>query len=142
MAMRIVRTEGIGGLYKGLTASYLGVSESTIQWVLYERLKHFNEKHESSNIPAWMRTVSAAGTAKMVATLITYPHEVLRTRMRQQPEGPPKYTGLVQTFRVVLHEEGFAAFYGGFTAHLLRVIPNAIVTFSIFEFVLALGSHL
>lgn len=142
MAMRIVRTEGIGGLYKGLTASYLGVSESTIQWVLYERLKHFNEKHESSNIPAWMKTISAAGTAKMVATLITYPHEVLRTRMRQQPEGPPKYTGLVQTFRVVLHEEGFAAFYGGFTAHLLRVIPNAIVTFSIFEFVLALGSHL
>ena len=142
MAARIVRTEGIGGLYKGLTASYLGVSESTIQWVLYEHLKRMNEKHESSHVPTMVRTIGAAGTAKLVATLVTYPHEVLRTRMRQQPAGKPKYTGLVQTFRIVLREEGPSAFYGGFTAHLMRVIPNAIVTFSIFESGLALGSHL
>ncbi|WFD35847.1 Pyrimidine nucleotide transporter, mitochondrial [Malassezia cuniculi] len=142
MAATIVRTEGVAGLYKGLTASYLGVSESTIQWVLYERLKRLNEKQESTQVPAVVRTIGAAGCAKMVATLVTYPHEVLRTRMRQQPVGQPKYTGLVQTFRLVLREEGPAAFYGGFTAHLMRVIPNAIVTFSIFEFVLALGSHL
>ena len=34
-----VRHEGIRGLYRGLTASYLGVTESTLQWVLYERMK-------------------------------------------------------------------------------------------------------
>ena len=33
------------------------------------------------------------------------------------------------------------AFYGGLSAHLMRVIPNAIVTFSIYEFVLLLGSQ-
>lgn len=35
----IVREEGFRGFYKGLSASYLGVTEGTIQWVLYERLK-------------------------------------------------------------------------------------------------------
>src|SRR5690606_22102582 len=36
--MQILRQEGIAGLYRGLTASYLGVAESTMQWVLYERM--------------------------------------------------------------------------------------------------------
>jgi hypothetical protein len=35
-ALGIVRTEGITGLYRGLSASYLGVTEGVIQWVLYE----------------------------------------------------------------------------------------------------------
>jgi solute carrier family 25 protein 33/36 len=36
MAWEIVSKEGIRGLYRGLSASYLGVSEGVIQWVLYE----------------------------------------------------------------------------------------------------------
>ena len=143
MTVDIVRNEGIAGLYKGLSASYLGVTESTIQWMLYEQFKRFQVRPErGENTPWWMRTISAAGSAKMIATLITYPHEVLRTRLRQQPaQGTPKYTGLAQTFCVVWREEGIAAFYGGLTAHLLRVIPNAIVMFSIYETVLKLGTQ-
>jgi solute carrier family 25 protein 33/36 len=34
-----MKEEGIRGLYKGLSASYLGISESTIQFVTYEWLK-------------------------------------------------------------------------------------------------------
>lgn len=140
MTTTIVRQEGLAGLYKGLSASYLGVSESTLQWVLYERLKAVQAHREGA--PTWWQTVSSAGAAKLVATMATYPHEVLRTRMRQQPEdGQRKYRGLVQTFRLVLREEGAAALYGGLSAHLLRVLPNAVVTFSIYEFVLMLGSH-
>ena len=140
MVAKILRNEGIPGLYKGLSASYLGVSESTIQWVLYEQLKRFrrNEAHR----PSWMQTVGAAGCAKLIATVITYQHEVSRTRLREQPEqGFRKYSGLVQTFRLILREEGAAAFYGGLSAHLMRVIPNAIVTFSMYEFILIVGAH-
>jgi solute carrier family 25 protein 33/36 len=35
-AVDIVKTEGFRGLYRGMSASYLGVSEGVIQWVLYE----------------------------------------------------------------------------------------------------------
>ena len=34
---------------------------------------------------------------------------------------------------VVLAEEGIRAFYGGLSAHLMRVIPNAAVMYSIYE---------
>jgi solute carrier family 25 protein 33/36 len=37
--MRILKQEGVKGLYKGMSASYLGVAEGTIQWVIYENLK-------------------------------------------------------------------------------------------------------
>ncbi len=41
--MDIVKKEGITGLYRGMTASYLGVSEGVIQWVLYEVRRHAAE---------------------------------------------------------------------------------------------------
>lgn len=41
MTMDIIKKEGIRGLYRGLSASYLGVSEGVIQWVLYEVSRSF-----------------------------------------------------------------------------------------------------
>ena len=35
-AVAIIKQEGVRGLYRGMSASYLGVSEGVIQWVLYE----------------------------------------------------------------------------------------------------------
>lgn len=86
--MQTVRSEGVRGLYRGLSASYLGVAESTIQWVLYEQLKLLLRKREDRlrlsgrAATAWDHSVSAsgltvsAGVAKLVATVVTYPHEV------------------------------------------------------------------
>jgi solute carrier family 25 protein 33/36 len=56
--------------------------------------------------------------------------------MRQTPaNGVIKYKGLVHTARLVLAEEGVMALYGGMTAHLLRVVPNAAILFFVYEFV-------
>lgn len=90
--MQTIRKEGIRGLYRGLTASYLGVAESTMQWMLYEQmklsLKRREERIDASGRPrtAWDHTVSwtgkltAAGSAKFIAALLTYPHEVRCSR--------------------------------------------------------------
>ncbi|CAG8811540.1 5261_t:CDS:2, partial [Gigaspora rosea] len=79
-----VREEGISGLYKGLTASYLGVTESTIHWVAYEYLKSkLSERRKiisgESVQPFHLRmfdNLLAAGLSKFVAACISYPHEV------------------------------------------------------------------
>ena len=77
MIRQIAREEGIRGFYKGLSASYLGVTEGTIQWVLYERLKRMTASAEGKSGPQeWAGMLTSAGTAKCVASLITYPHEV------------------------------------------------------------------
>jgi solute carrier family 25 protein 33/36 len=71
----IIHESGIRGLYKGLSASYLGVSEGIIQWTLYERLKKVAKKAEGGPLE-WVGMFGAAGGAKTIASLITYPHEV------------------------------------------------------------------
>jgi len=78
---QIAREEGIRGFYKGLSASYLGVTEGTIQWVLYEKLKQLNtESQGKGGFREWAGMLGSAGTAKCVASLITYPHEVHSNR--------------------------------------------------------------
>lgn len=74
---QIAREEGVRGFYKGLSASYLGVTESTIQWVLYERLKRLTASTQGAGgLQEWAGMLASAGTAKCVASLLTYPHEV------------------------------------------------------------------
>jgi hypothetical protein len=46
MVAQIARHEGIRGFYKGLSASFLGITEGVIQWTLYERLKKLSAATE------------------------------------------------------------------------------------------------
>ena len=140
---QIVRHEGVRGLYRGLSASYLGVSESTLHWVLFEQGKAYLARREErlqasgrqagwwDKVVRWGGTLGAAGGAKLFAAAITYPHEVVRTRLRQAPmeNGRVKYTGLLQCFRLIWREEGLVSMYGGLTPHLLRVVPSAAIMF-------------
>ena len=130
---KVIANEGFRALYKGLSASYLGVAEGTIQWVLYEKMKRHLRSQSSD--PTWLNYFLAAAGSKLVAATLTYPHEVLRTRLREQPGGTPgKYRGLLQAARLIVKEEGAAALYGGMTAHMMRVVPNSAIMFFCYEF--------
>lgn len=134
---KVVRAEGVRGLYKGLSASYLGVAEGTIQWVLYEKLKGYLRSRDPSNHD-WLNYFLAAAGSKLFAATLTYPHEVLRTRLREQSASAPgqavKYRGLLQAAKLIVKEEGAVALYGGMTAHMMRVVPNSAIMFFCYEF--------
>ncbi|KEZ43011.1 hypothetical protein SAPIO_CDS5083 [Scedosporium apiospermum] len=147
---QILRNEGFRSMYKGMSASYLGVAESTMQWVMYEQMKSYlarrnalielsgREKTAWDKAVDWTGKVFAAGGAKLIAAVAAYPHEVARTRLRQAPmaNGQPKYTGLIQCFRRVWIEEGLAGLYGGMTPHLMRTVPSAAIMFGMYEGIL------
>ncbi|KAF1952066.1 mitochondrial carrier [Byssothecium circinans] len=145
---QVIQQEGIGGLYRGLTASYLGTAETVLHLVLYEQLKViYRRALKDSNLwnnaawdetVHWISTSGAAGSAKLVAVLAMYPHEVVRTRLRQAPmeNGVLRYTGLWQCFRSIGRQEGLVGLYGGMTPHLVRSIPSAVITLGVYEFVL------
>ncbi|KAI1212794.1 mitochondrial carrier [Annulohypoxylon truncatum] len=149
---QVLRDEGPRGFFKGLSASYLGVTESTLQWMMYEELKsqlrRRKERVEKSgrektwwdHTVDWTGNFMGAGAAKGIASILTYPHEVARTRLRQAPmaDGRRKYTGLVHCFKLVWKEEGFLGLYGGLTPHLMRTIPSAAIMFGMYEGILKL----
>jgi hypothetical protein len=152
---QVVRAEGIRGLYKGLSASYLGVSELALHWVLFERAKAWLERRAARVAAAprppspwdhaveWTGTLLGAGATKFVAAIVTYPHEVVRTRLREAPvHAGRRGQGLLRCFGAVWREGGLAAFYGGLTPHLLRTVPSAAIMFGMYEGILRwLGSR-
>jgi solute carrier family 25 protein 33/36 len=85
---KMIRTEGLGVLYKGMSASYLGAAETAVQWVLYEQMMGYmtrrerivtadgREKTWRDHVSHGLGTMSAAGVSKLIATIATYPHEV------------------------------------------------------------------
>lgn len=150
-AKTILRDEGFRGLFRGLSASYLGVGEAAIQFALYEFLRkwYMDTKHLDADgfsrggaMPPMASFVIGA-SAKLVAASITYPHEVLRTRMREIPPagsgGRPEFSGIVATTQRILQREGIRGLYGGMFAHMVRTVPNAAILLLVVEAVSGRG---
>lgn len=142
----IYAADGLQGFYRGLTASYFGVSETVIHFVIYEKIKarinHWTDIRTSyENRPGlrhFVEYTAAAGISKSIACTLTYPHEVVRTRLRQREvDGQRRYHSFVQTLKKVALEEGPRGLYGGLTTQLFRQIPNAAVMFLTYEVILS-----
>ena len=110
--MQVIRAiwneNGIKGFFKGLTASYIGCFEGAIHWVVYEKCKtRLKQNRIESDQPKALELFFAAGFSKFVAICATYPHEVVRTRLREQAtNGVFKYNGFVNTLGIIAKEEG------------------------------------
>ena len=142
----IWKAEGIGGFYKGITASYWGCLEGSAQFLIYEQLKmrlliRLNKQRAEQGLPPTDQLPKAtyfwsAAFSKMCASMFTYPHEVARTRMREQArEGIFKYKGMWQSLGVIAREEGRQGLYSGMGVHLLKVVPNSALMFLTYEVV-------
>jgi len=153
---KTVQKEGVRGLYRGLGASYLGLTETVLQFTFYEILKdkhtEWKEKYNSSTgtqkqdsfsysqglVLTMMEYLGVSSLSKLTASIMTYPHEVIRTRLREQKSGSvQKYKGPFQGIYLIAKEEGLRGLYGGLGPHLLRVVPNAAMLFLTYEMTLS-----
>ncbi|EKC98858.1 pyruvate transporter [Trichosporon asahii var. asahii CBS 8904] len=87
----IFRNEGLAAFYKGLIPSLFGISHVAVQFTLYEKAKAW-AAHGSPDPLTPSAILLCSALSKMIASLATYPHEVLRTRiqMQKKPRQLPK----------------------------------------------------
>ncbi|TNY17864.1 putative flavin-adenine dinucleotide transporter [Rhodotorula diobovata] len=92
----LAREEGLRGMAKGLTLAIVGVSNGAIQFMAYEEMKKRRVELRRKRLGAGasdeeVKTLSnleyilMSGSAKLVAIAITYPYQVVRSRIQYQP---------------------------------------------------------
>ncbi|KAF9447295.1 mitochondrial NAD transporter [Macrolepiota fuliginosa MF-IS2] len=82
-AWTIYRTEGVAAFYRGLVPSLLGILHVAVQFPLYERLKILVGRDRRRPLTPQEILICSA-VSKMTASIATYPHEVIRTRLQTQ----------------------------------------------------------
>jgi solute carrier family 25, member 33/36 len=138
--------EGFKGFYKGIFASYWGCTEGALQFIVYEQIKtrllqRENVRRKAARLPTTDQLSKqsyfwAAALAKGIASVATYPHEVVRTRLREQAtSGVFRYSGMWQSIALIAKEEGRAGLYSGMGIHLVKVVPNSALMFLTYELV-------
>ncbi|XP_030512110.1 nicotinamide adenine dinucleotide transporter 1, chloroplastic-like isoform X3 [Rhodamnia argentea] len=134
--IRIAREEGLRGLYRGTLPSLVGVSHVAIQIPAYEMIKCYiaRKDDEAVDQPGPVNVIFATIVSKLAASIVTYPHEVVRSKLQEQGQGGrDRYAGVIDCVKKVYRHEGVPGFYRGFFTSLLRTIPSAVITFASYE---------
>jgi solute carrier family 25 folate transporter 32 len=89
---------------------------------------------------SFKRILLCSAIAKMTASIATYPHEVIRTRLQTQrlpladdasSDGMVKShlrRGIIYTTKKIIVKEGWTALYKGLSINLFRTVPNSAAT--------------
>ena len=127
----IVQTEGITGLWRGLSANVVGVAPArAMYFYTYRKMKTFiGSDHYTTPF-------IAAGTAGIATSTFTCPIWLIKTRIQLQSQANPpsnavndpilrNYTGYSDCIQRVYREEGIRGFYKGLSASYWNVFEGA-----------------
>ncbi|XP_076438081.1 solute carrier family 25 member 32-like [Babylonia areolata] len=131
--VKIYRTEGVRGLYKGFVPGMLGTSHGALQFMAYEELKWLYNQYRHQPLDTRLGSaeyIVFAAISKMFAASLTYPYQVVRSRLQDQHRS---YNGIIDVCRQTVRYEGWLAFYKGLGPCILRVTPACAITFVVYE---------
>lgn len=127
---KVAREEGLIGLWRGnLAATYLWIGYGAIQFPVYEALKT-----ELKCMPAVAPVAAfvAGGGAGLVATVATYPFDVIRTQFAAQ--GLPRAHETMASFvMATLRAQGWKGLFAGLAPTALQIIPRMGLSFALYE---------
>lgn len=130
---QIYAKEGVLMFYSGLGSSLLGLPHVAIQFPLYETCKKwFTPKNDTLNAQSTFGFLAASMLSKIVASTVTYPHEVIRSRNQIRAQDP-RYRGVIATAKLLYTEESWRVFYAGLGTNICRAVPSSAVTLVTFE---------
>jgi solute carrier family 25 (mitochondrial thiamine pyrophosphate transporter), member 19 len=129
----IVRQEGIRALWKGnIPAEVMYVAYGGVQFTAYRSITQMQSFLPTRLPPSAESFVSGAG-AGAVATTVTYPLDLLRTRFAAQ--GTERiYTGLLGSLQDIGRHEGPKGFFRGLSAAIGQIVPYMGLFFMSYEF--------
>ncbi|XP_071504122.1 solute carrier family 25 member 43-like [Diadema antillarum] len=131
----IYTSHGVRAFWKGNLIGCLRLSPfSAVQFMAFSKCKVLLADDTGRLTASGAMLAGALGG--MTATIVTYPTDMVKTRLIVQPTDRQRrrYKGIVHAFRLILREEGLLAFYKGMFTSLLGSIPFSAGTFAAYEF--------
>lgn len=135
-------------LYNGYSSTIIGLTHPLVQFVAYEKMKLFYEKQSSGRLKSRHIFICSIvskcnftppGIYVDVASLMTYPHEVLRARQQDIRGYDKAKVNLLNVIKEVHKKDGFRGFYAGFYVNLIKILPQNALLFVVYEY---LRSHI
>lgn len=127
IALDLLKTKGIVGLYRGTGATMLrDVSFSVVYFPLFARLNALGpRKNDGSGEAVFWCSFLSGCVSGSFAALAVNPFDVVKTRLQAitKVEGQPKYSGIVDTFVKTLKNEGPTAFFKGGACRMMVIAP-------------------
>lgn len=132
---RIAKEEGVGALWKGMGPSLILVSNPSIQFSVYERLRTVLEKRGKAITAVQFFIIGAI--AKAVATIVTYPLQIAQSRLRADRgnTNPQErnYTSTVDVLQKIAKTHGVMGWFKGMEAKLWQTVLTAAFQFLTYE---------
>jgi solute carrier family 25 thiamine pyrophosphate transporter 19 len=132
----IVREEGVLALWKGnWSATFLYFGYGAVQFYSYNVLGSMASNKDGifNLIPHQFHTFVSGGLAAVIATTLTYPMDLLRTRFAAQGQDQI-YKSLYGAVKSIRATEGLAGFYRGLIPSTISVLPQMGLVFHFHEF--------
>lgn len=138
---RIVKSEGVRGLYRGATSSFLGMAfESSLLFGIYSRTKQKLQEGLQNTRPQPQAIIPSAAYSGAIISFVLCPSELVKCRMQVQGTDSlvPKssrYSSPLDCALKTMKTEGVTGiFRGGLTTLLRESLGNAVF-FSVYEYV-------
>ncbi|KAG0221273.1 mitochondrial carrier domain-containing protein [Mortierella sp. GBAus27b] len=114
----------------------IGMDAETFEKLRQAKL--LEKKHDWETLST-VEYLCMAASSKVAATVVTYPYQVLRSRlqMMNNAQGEVVYTGVMDCVRKIKRAEGLLGFYKGVAPNVIRVLPGTCITFLVYETVSA-----
>eukprot|EP00903_Cladosiphon_okamuranus_P009102 g8700.t1 len=132
----ITREEGPLALYKGAVPALMLCGQGAVQFSVYEWLKARVPKQDE-NTP--MESLLMGGASKILSTLVTYPTQLIKSRLQQRgtaeevQAGSLRYRGTLHCAAEIVRKEGPRGFFKGCMAYAVRAAPASAITFVVYE---------
>ncbi|KAF2310650.1 hypothetical protein GH714_016064 [Hevea brasiliensis] len=132
--LKIVREEGPGELYRGLTPSLIGVVPyAAANYFAYDTLKKAYKKAFKKQEIENVMTLLIGSAAGAISSTATFPLEVARKHMQAGALNGRQYQNMLHALASILEKEGLAGLYRGLGPSCMKLVPAAGISFMCYE---------
>lgn len=132
-------SEGLRGVFKGYGITVLReIPGFSSYFVTYELLT----RNENNAPVSTARMLFAGGFAGTVSWVLTYPIDVVKSRLQSDGmQGPARYSGALDCLKKSISSEGYGFLSRGLTSTILRAFPMNAACFTVVTWTFRLCSN-